>query len=180
CACVASSWSKYLNQFFKDSLGPEWMVPTFLMHDPFTGDPGTWFNLPAALITIGCTIILVIGIRESATMNAILVGIKVGVVLFVIAVGLMFINPANWTSIPVTERLMPQESLILKNAADIIAKEEKLSGKALEARVKQMKVQAIAQFRVSQNPDKLEQYQDKLPQTPEDKAMVGMLLDFAE
>src|SRR5262249_7124938 len=51
CACVASSWSKYLNQFFKDSLGPEWMVPTFLMHDPFTGDPGTWFNLPAALIT---------------------------------------------------------------------------------------------------------------------------------
>src|SRR5262249_43070075 len=91
-----------------------------------------------------------------------------------------FINPANWTSIPVTERLMPQESLILKNAADIIAKEEKLSGKALEARVKQMKVQAIAQFRVSQNPDKLEQYQYKLPQTPEDKAMVGMLLDFAE
>src|SRR6516165_373015 len=27
CACVASSWSKYLNQFLKDSMGPEWMVP---------------------------------------------------------------------------------------------------------------------------------------------------------
>src|ERR1700745_27536 len=26
CACVASSWSKYLNQFLKDSMGPEWMV----------------------------------------------------------------------------------------------------------------------------------------------------------
>jgi APA family basic amino acid/polyamine antiporter len=180
CACVASSWSKYLNQFLKDSLGPSFMVPAFLMHDPFTGDPGTWFNLPAALITIFCTIILVIGIRESATANAILVGIKVGVVLFVIAVGTMFINPSYWTGIPVSERLMPEEALVLKNAADAVSKAEHLSGTALEERVKQIKIQALAQFRLSQNPDQKEKYQDKLPQTPQDQAIVDQLIKQAK
>ena len=60
CACVASSWSKYLNQFLKDcNLAT---VPKFLVQDPFTGDPGAWFNLPAALIILFCTIVIVIGI----------------------------------------------------------------------------------------------------------------------
>ncbi len=35
--------------------------------------------------------------------------IKVAVVLFVIFVGIFFVNPANWTSVPVTDRLMPEE-----------------------------------------------------------------------
>jgi len=36
------------------------------------------------------------GIRESATFNATMVGIKVTIVLFVIAVGSFFVHPANW------------------------------------------------------------------------------------
>ena len=77
-----------------------WKIPAFLCNDPFTHVRGPGSNLPALLITLAVTAILVIGIRESATTNAVLVGVKVGVVLFVIGVGVFFINPANWTSIP--------------------------------------------------------------------------------
>src|SRR5262245_51859675 len=71
CACVASSWSKYFNEFLKGCHLP--VVPDFLAHDPMNGG---WLNLPAMLITLLVTGILVIGIRESATTNAVLVGVK--------------------------------------------------------------------------------------------------------
>src|SRR6202040_2139576 len=87
CACVAASWSKYFNAFLEAWIGPGWKVPAFLIHDPFT-TTGAWFNLPAAAITLAVTVVLVIGIRESATTNAVLVGVKVGVVLFVILAGI--------------------------------------------------------------------------------------------
>ncbi len=40
--------------------------------------------------------ILVKGIRESAAFNALMVVIKLAVVLFVIAIGAFYIDPANW------------------------------------------------------------------------------------
>ncbi|MFL5245426.1 MAG: amino acid permease [Gemmataceae bacterium] len=107
CACVASSWSKYFNQFLKDVFNTH--VPRHLLTDPFTIDKMTgeaygWFNLPAVLIMLLVTAVLVIGIRESATTNAILVAVKLGVVLFVIVVGYHYIDKANWFSIPVEKR----------------------------------------------------------------------------
>jgi APA family basic amino acid/polyamine antiporter len=54
------------------------------------------FNLPAFLIALVMTAILVIGIRESARFNSTIVVIKVAVVLFVIAVGSRYVNPVNW------------------------------------------------------------------------------------
>jgi APA family basic amino acid/polyamine antiporter len=54
------------------------------------------FNLPAFLIALVITAILVIGIKESARFNATIVVIKVSVVLFVIAVGVRYINTSNW------------------------------------------------------------------------------------
>ncbi len=54
------------------------------------------FNLPAVLITIAVTLLLIIGVSESATVNAVIVVIKVGIVLVVIGAGAMFIQPANW------------------------------------------------------------------------------------
>jgi APA family basic amino acid/polyamine antiporter len=56
------------------------------------------FNLPAFCIALIITIILVIGIKESAGFNATIVVIKLSVVLFVIAVGVRFINTSNWGS----------------------------------------------------------------------------------
>src|ERR1700734_1784095 len=54
------------------------------------------FNLPAFLIALVITAILVVGIKESARFNTGIVVIKVSVVLFVIALGSHYINRANW------------------------------------------------------------------------------------
>ena len=54
------------------------------------------FNLPAFLIALVITAILTIGIRESARFNSTIVVIKVSVVLFVIGLGLHYVNTANW------------------------------------------------------------------------------------
>jgi len=56
------------------------------------------FNLPAFVIALIITTILVIGIKESARFNATIVAIKVSVVLFVIALGSRYISSANWGS----------------------------------------------------------------------------------
>jgi len=54
------------------------------------------FNLPAFIIALIITAVLVVGIKESARFNATIVTIKVAVVLFVIALGARYINTANW------------------------------------------------------------------------------------
>jgi APA family basic amino acid/polyamine antiporter len=56
------------------------------------------FNLPAFLIALVITTILAIGIKESAQFNSIIVIIKVAVVLFVIGLGVTYINKLNWGS----------------------------------------------------------------------------------
>jgi amino acid transporter len=56
-----------------------------------------FINLPAILVVILVTLVLVKGISESAGANAVMVGIKVAAVLFVIGVGAFFINTANWS-----------------------------------------------------------------------------------
>jgi APA family basic amino acid/polyamine antiporter len=100
CACVASSWSKYLNELLLTVFHRQ--LPAQLCNDPFS-HPGAWFNLPSLFLTLMATVILVRGIRESAMTNSILVGIKLGVVLFVIVAGLAFVNRDNWIAVPVQE-----------------------------------------------------------------------------
>jgi APA family basic amino acid/polyamine antiporter len=56
------------------------------------------FNLPALMIALVITAILAIGIKESARFNATIVIIKVAVVLFVIGLGITYVNKANWGS----------------------------------------------------------------------------------
>ena len=54
------------------------------------------FNLPAFLIALVITAILVVGIKESARFNTGIVVVKVSVVLFVIALGSHYVNRGNW------------------------------------------------------------------------------------
>ena len=54
------------------------------------------FNLPAVLITVLVTLLLMIGVSESARVNSVIVVVKVGIVLLVIAAGGLFIDTANW------------------------------------------------------------------------------------
>jgi len=55
-------------------------------------------NVPAFVIALVITAILVVGIKESARFNATIVTIKVGVVLFVIGLGIRYVSASNWGS----------------------------------------------------------------------------------
>jgi len=53
-------------------------------------------NLPAMFIVAAISILLLIGIKESARFNNFMVVIKVFVILLFIGIGFMFVNKANW------------------------------------------------------------------------------------
>ena len=98
---VAIGWSGYLVSFLKD-VGI--IIPGFLASPPFNYDiarhtwvsTGALFNAPAIVVVAFITIILAIGIKESATLNAVIVFIKVAIILAFISVGVFFIKPALW------------------------------------------------------------------------------------
>jgi APA family basic amino acid/polyamine antiporter len=99
-ATVAVGWSGYLVSLLHD-LGIDF--PAALSAAPGTaitladGSVVTAvFNLPAVLVTALVTALLVVGIKESATVNAIIVMVKVAVVVLVILAGSMFIDTGNW------------------------------------------------------------------------------------
>ena len=54
------------------------------------------FNLPAFLIVAAVTVLLIYGIRESASANTTIVIIKVAVVIFFISFGAFMVHPTNW------------------------------------------------------------------------------------
>ena len=106
-------------------------------------------NLPAVLILVAVTAVLVIGIRESAMSNTLLVLIKVGVVLFVIVMGVGYVNPTNWTDIPYQERRLPEEVIIPDAFAEEQAKEtEKRRGQDAGDRTNQLTDQALAVYKL--------------------------------
>ncbi len=105
-ATVASGWSAHFDEFLHASFG--WRLPIAIATDPFSA-PGAWFNLPAVLVMAAVTAVLVVGIRESVTVNTALVLLKVAVVLFVVVVGCAYVNPENWTGIPVEQREIPAD-----------------------------------------------------------------------
>jgi basic amino acid/polyamine antiporter, APA family len=98
---VAHGWSHYLASFLALY---DLELPVHWANVPIDFDPklriwettGAYCNLPAALIVLALTVVLVFGIRESARFNAAMVLVKVAVVLFVIAVGSQKIDVANW------------------------------------------------------------------------------------
>jgi APA family basic amino acid/polyamine antiporter len=99
-AVVAISWSAYIVSFFQIfSLD----LPHVLLASPWQSvqlPDGSeiygWINLPPLLIVILLSFLLIGGIDKSAKVNAVLVGIKVAVVLIFIAVGLAYVQEANY------------------------------------------------------------------------------------
>jgi basic amino acid/polyamine antiporter, APA family len=76
-------------------------------------------NFPAVAVVALITIILVIGIKESADANNAMVLLKVGIILFFIAVGAFLIRPHNWTN-PTTGGFTPNGAAGISAAAAII------------------------------------------------------------
>ena len=98
---VAHGWSHYFQNFIGIF---DLKIPFAISRAPFDFSPelgrlvstGTVLDVPAIIITALVTVLLVIGIKESASFNTAMVAVKVAVVLFVIAVGAFYVNPDNW------------------------------------------------------------------------------------
>ncbi len=99
-AAVAVSWSAYVVSFLEDF---HIRLPAAISASPWqpvrlsSGEVAYGLvNLPAVLIVCLISTLLVIGIKQSAVINACLVIIKVAVVIIFISVGAFYINPSNY------------------------------------------------------------------------------------
>jgi APA family basic amino acid/polyamine antiporter len=90
---VAIGWSGYMQRLLA---GGGITLPLWMSAAPSAATPGTLVNLPAALIVLLIMVLLIVGVRESARFNAAMVAIKLAAVLFFIAVGASWVEPANW------------------------------------------------------------------------------------
>jgi len=92
-ATVSISWSEYLNKLMGGRIPYEWC------HSPMeniTGHHGI-INIPALVILLLLSLLLIKGTQESATVNTVIVILKVSIVLVFIAVGWGFMQAANHT-----------------------------------------------------------------------------------
>jgi APA family basic amino acid/polyamine antiporter len=100
---VAIGWSGYVVSFLRD-IGID--VPARLASAPLAYDAAThaWsatgaiLNLPAVAIIVAITALLVIGIRESARFNNVIVAVKLVVILLFIVLALPAVSTANWVT----------------------------------------------------------------------------------
>lgn len=113
---VACAWSNHFVQFMSgfEKVLPAWLAhpPVWLTNDVFTvsklaaTDPNlevprlfgvpVCINLPAILIVLLITAILVKGTKDSAKMAGLMVFIKLAVIALFIIVGAFFVTPSNW------------------------------------------------------------------------------------
>ncbi len=89
-ATVSISWSRYLVKFCE---GFDVHLPTALTVGPWDGGI---INLPAIFIVILMSLLLMKGTEESATVNGVIVGLKVAVVIIFIVLGWKYINESNY------------------------------------------------------------------------------------
>ena len=98
---VSVGWSGYFSAFVRDYL--QINIPQSLTNAPFAAEgtrliaTGAIVNLPAVFLVVALTTLLVVGIKESATLNNLIVFIKLAVVFLVIGFGFFYVNADNWT-----------------------------------------------------------------------------------
>jgi APA family basic amino acid/polyamine antiporter len=108
-ATVSIAWSEYLNKLLGGQIPYEWS------HSPFESitlngvTTSGIMNLPALVILLLLTLLLIKGTQESALVNAVIVFIKVAIVLVFIAVGWQFINADNHTPYMIPEGVKGHE-----------------------------------------------------------------------
>ena len=114
---VACAWSNHLVQFLSgfERFLPAWLAnpPVWLVNDPFSAakivsaNPDIFvpklfgvpicINLPAILIVLLITAILVKGTKDSAKMAGIMVFVKLAVIALFVIAGAFYVRPENWT-----------------------------------------------------------------------------------
>ncbi len=93
---VAVGFSAYFNDLLQSLFGVT--LPEKLSNPPYVGGvyTGNWFNIPALLIVMLLTVLLVRGVRESARANTIMVGVKVAAILIFVATASRAVRAENW------------------------------------------------------------------------------------
>ena len=98
---VAVGWSGYFVSFM-NSIGIT--MPTAWTQAPFAytaaeglSRTGAILNIPAIFLIAVLTVLLVVGVKESAGFNNVVVAIKVAIIFLVIGFGFMFVNTDNWS-----------------------------------------------------------------------------------
>ena len=96
---VAAGWSGYFVSFLS-GLGVT--VPAKLANAPISGSSfsaiqlsGAFINAPAVALIVLLSALLVVGVSESARVNALMVILKTGIVILVIIFGLPYVQSAN-------------------------------------------------------------------------------------
>ena len=96
-ATVSIAWSEYLNKLL-ENFGID--IPYQFCHSPFQsslqGVNGI-INIPALFIIVVLSLVLIRGTQESATLNGIIVIVKVAIVVLFIAIGWNYMKPINHT-----------------------------------------------------------------------------------
>jgi APA family basic amino acid/polyamine antiporter len=99
-ATVSVGWSGYMVSFLRDFgvIIPEIVAKAPLSFDHIHGwgFTGAVLNIPAMFIVLAAAAVLVLGIRESATANSLIVILKLVVLIVFIGVGFLYINRENW------------------------------------------------------------------------------------
>ena len=99
---VAISWSGYLVRFLEKGFGMhlpfEWVNGYMVTQTDAAGivHHGL-FNVPAVLLVCAITVLLIVGVKESARATSVIVFIKIAAVLLFIGIGSMHLNTANWS-----------------------------------------------------------------------------------
>ncbi|MBZ4016410.1 amino acid permease [Streptomyces purpurogeneiscleroticus] len=89
---VAVSWGQYLNELTDALFG--FQLPEAISQPPGAGG---YFNLPALVVVLLCSLLLVRGTRESAAVNAVMVAVKLGVLVLFVAVAITAFNAEHFT-----------------------------------------------------------------------------------
>ncbi len=91
---VAIGWSGYMQKLLS---GFGITLPAWMAAGPSAASPGALINLPASVIVLLIMVLLVIGVRESARFNAVMVLVKLVAIVFFITVGATYVRPENWS-----------------------------------------------------------------------------------
>ena len=92
-AGVAIGWGAYLNELLESVFGYE--LPKSLANPP--GEEGGKFNLPAMFLVLAVSAVLMIGVRESARANTIMVFFKLAVLALFLVLGVTAFNADNFS-----------------------------------------------------------------------------------
>jgi basic amino acid/polyamine antiporter, APA family len=93
-AAVANGWSGYLLNGLS-AAGIE--LPIALTRGPYADEDPGLVNLPAVLIILALMVLLIMGVKESARLNAVMVGIKLTVIAIFLFAAIGNVNVANWS-----------------------------------------------------------------------------------